>query len=50
MNTPCTLLAEPIRVRLYENDLKWLREIYHDDLSMFIRSVVHARIKEIKNG
>jgi hypothetical protein len=43
----CTILSAPIRVRLFSSDLTWLNEL-GPDVSLFIRSVVHMRIEEIK--
>jgi hypothetical protein len=46
-NVACTLLAVPIKVRLYVDDLVWLEKMGADPTD-FIREVIHKTITEIK--
>lgn len=44
---PCTILDNPIRVRLFIDDVTWLRK-NNIDVNNFIRGTVRVRIEEIK--
>lgn len=47
LSAPCTILAAPIRVRLYEEDL-YLLESWGLDPANFIRSVVNKELQVLK--
>lgn len=46
-NVPCTILDNPVRVRLFIDDVTWLRK-NNIDVNNFIRGTVRVRIEEIK--
>jgi len=44
---PCTILDNPIRVRLFIDDVAWLNK-NQIEINLFIRNLVRERIREIK--
>ena len=46
---PCTILDNPVRVRLFIDDVMWLRK-NNIDINNFIRGTVRVRIEEIKKA